>query len=797
MNNESIVLAYCQENRSAALQIEDRLSAGGVRFEHAFGSDNLEDPTLAERLSSTRSPVLLIVSDNFLKSAQCMGQGIELLQKRSGQILPVVIDGTEVDPETGETKATRTNFDRVSDIIKYINYWQDQYLDLRRKKRQIEDLDESLYNVRLKKLRDISSEVGEFLRLLRSMDHVRVEQLAANDYERFFRFIDDTAAWQRFKSAAPEALATEEPVVVTEELSITPTEAPEEPTAPENLIDPTPVQPEETPEPDLAATQPKEETEEEQVPEPKPEPEVVEEPPKSTVELVKEGLEHFEAGHIEEAFIVMGQAVEQDPDNPNLRYHYALMLYKDNRDVSAAVDQLKKVVDIQPDNVDALMMLAKIAEQQQDYAMARWNYEKVLEIDPAHNNTSAAYRYAQLLAESGTDQARAIEYFKKVITLRPNHPKAYFDIADLYRQLGDLDQAREYYRQAVGVNPQMADDSFEALLYPDPTPAPAPKPAETVTAPENLLQAEIENEEKTIQLIKHNLLRLEELLKNKKAEQEKLLEEEEEISEPPSPPVKEEVIFISGATAGIGRATAEKFASESYRLILNGRRQDRLEELKNHLEATYNTEVRVLAFDVRDNQAAGAAFSSLEDEWKTIDVLVNNAGKARGLAPIHEGELDHWEEMIDTNVKGLLYLTRLISPQMVSRKAGHIINVGSIAGKEVYPSGNVYSATKFAVDALTRSMVIDLHRHNIKVSQVSPGMVEETEFAMVRFDGDEDKARIYEDFNPLTAADVAETIYFIASAPAHVNIQDVVMTGTQQANSVFIDRSGRSTEEEQ
>ena len=176
---------------------------------------------------------------------------------------------------------------------------------------------------------------------------------------------------------------------------------------------------------------------------------------------------------------------------------------------------------------------------------------------------------------------------------------------------------------------------------------------------------------------------------------------------------------------------------------------------------------------------------------------MNNAGKAKGFDPIHEGHLEHWDEMIDTNIKGLLYLTRAVTPGMVARRQGHVINVASTAGKEVYPKGNVYCATKFAVDALTKSMRLDLHRHDIRVSQVAPAHVEETEFALVRFDGDQEKANIYEGFQPLTSRDVAETVFFIAQQPAHVNILDVVLQGTQQASSTVIDRSGRDKYQEE
>jgi len=251
------------------------------------------------------------------------------------------------------------------------------------------------------------------------------------------------------------------------------------------------------------------------------------------------------------------------------------------------------------------------------------------------------------------------------------------------------------------------------------------------------------------------------------------------------------IIFISGATSGIGKAAAFEFAKNGYDLIITGRRADRLASIKENIINKYAIQVHTLNFDVRSNEACTAAFESLPPAFQNIDILLNNAGLARGYDPIHEGKLDDWETMIDTNVKGLLYLTRLVSPGMVERKSGHIINVCSTAGKEVYPKGNVYCASKHAVDALTKAMRIDLHVHGIKVSQVAPAHVEETEFAKVRFHGDEKRAKIYEDFIPLNAQDVAEAIYFIASRPKHVNVQDILIMGTQQANSNFINRSGR------
>jgi NADP-dependent 3-hydroxy acid dehydrogenase YdfG len=251
-------------------------------------------------------------------------------------------------------------------------------------------------------------------------------------------------------------------------------------------------------------------------------------------------------------------------------------------------------------------------------------------------------------------------------------------------------------------------------------------------------------------------------------------------------------VMITGATAGIGRATAEVFAKNGYRLVLTGRRNDRLEEIKTAFETTYNNRIQILNFDVRNLEGIKNAVNELEEDFKNVDILINNAGLASGLSPIHEGDVADWEVMIDTNIKGLLYVTRAVAPSMVARKKGHIINLSSIAGKEIYPNGNVYIATKHAVDALTKAMRVDLHKYGIRVSQVAPGAVEETEFALVRFHGDAEKAKIYDDFTPLKASDVAESIYFIASRAEYVNIQDIVLAGTQQAAAAFVDRSGRT-----
>lgn len=243
------------------------------------------------------------------------------------------------------------------------------------------------------------------------------------------------------------------------------------------------------------------------------------------------------------------------------------------------------------------------------------------------------------------------------------------------------------------------------------------------------------------------------------------------------------IAFITGATAGIGKATASLFTKNGYDIIITGRRQDRLDAVSSELIKAYNVKVLALHFDVRNLPEVVSAIRSISDEWKQINVLVNNAGLAVGLNNIQEGVVDDWERMIDTNIKGLLYMTRNIAPIMISNGFGHIVNIGSIAGKEVYANGNVYCATKHAVDALNKGMRIDLLPHNIKVTAINPGMVD-TEFSVVRFKGDDERAKsVYKGMEPLKAEDIAETIYWAASRPAHVNINDIIIMPTVQANA--------------
>ena len=250
------------------------------------------------------------------------------------------------------------------------------------------------------------------------------------------------------------------------------------------------------------------------------------------------------------------------------------------------------------------------------------------------------------------------------------------------------------------------------------------------------------------------------------------------------------IALITGATAGIGKAVAEKLAKEGCNIIITGRRKEKLNEVASEIKDKYKVQVLPLCFDVRNYEEVKRELEGVSDQWKNIDILVNNAGLAVGLNSIHEGVVDDWERMIDTNIKGLLYITRTVSPGMVERKSGHIINISSIAGKEVYPNGNVYCATKHAVDALSKAMRLDLVNFGVKVTQVCPGAVE-TEFSVVRFKGDKNRAdKVYDGFEPLVAEDIADAIYYAVSAPDNVDVQDLLIMPKAQASASIIHRKG-------
>ncbi|MHC1739061.1 MAG: SDR family oxidoreductase [Ignavibacteriaceae bacterium] len=249
--------------------------------------------------------------------------------------------------------------------------------------------------------------------------------------------------------------------------------------------------------------------------------------------------------------------------------------------------------------------------------------------------------------------------------------------------------------------------------------------------------------------------------------------------------LKNKIVLITGASAGIGAACAKAFAEQGAKLILNARREERINELSAALTKEYGTEIKKMILDIRDHSMIKESFNSLPDEWKKVDVLINNAGLAKGTDKIQDASVEEWEEVIDTNIKGLLYITREVLPHMIERESGHIINLGSVAGREVYIGGNIYCATKFAVNAISKAIRADCLDKKIKVSSVDPGMVE-TEFSIVRFHGDKEKAKkVYEGLQPLTPEDIADAVLYCATRPPHVNINEILLTPLAQASAFY------------
>lgn len=737
-----IILAYCPANADIARHIDSQLSRIGIPFEHMPAQ---EGGNWATAVFTAGEPVLLLVTDNLLTERSCMSGLLPVLQQfpQGLSLLPVVAPGKDSNGNEAPT-----SIERMVNMLHYMNHWQNAWLDISAKFQEAHGEERAAWEKELDAVRLIANQTGDIITILRERGATTIDLFESNDYALFFDkfgLSDWHGQYKRLSQQAPEpenkpasgllpetplhsGLLTPEPVE----------EIPEEPGhVPAPLVEDTvPSEPHETPavEPELPQTEPIEVM-----------------APQTGEDLVDQAVRDaqfwIDRGFRDRGIELLKLAAEEFPGRQSIIDAYQAALHPEDTapepeapllQPEASPEPLpaieKEEVPVQTPDAghDGLsyQIMGDVAYNKGDYLFAKYCWDRAVELDPS---LPGIYRKLALMTAEHLQDYRetAVVYLKKALEIDPDDAVLKTALARLAEAPAQVEtNAAEQEPEAVQTEP----------LQPVVTPAPD-------MAPENTAVHDSR----------------------------------------PGP-----LVFITGATSGIGRATAVLFAQKGYRLVLAGRRVERLVEVKNELESTYQSDVLLLPFDVRNAGAVQSAFDSIPEGYRDIDVLVNNAGLAKGLAPIHEGSLDHWETMIDTNVKGLLYVTRLVSQGMVARRKGHIINVGSSAGKEVYPNGNVYCATKFAVDALTRAIRYDLHKFNIRVSEVSPGHVEDTEFAINRFDGDAERAKIYEGFQPLKPQDVAEAIWFMVSRPAHVNIQDVFMFGTQQASSTIIDRSGRS-----
>lgn len=970
--SKQFILAYCVENSNIAKEIERNLSQANYTFEHIKCEEG--DTSMGDVLAAKSEEIILLISDNFLRSVSCMKDSLSWFQNLSSdsRLLPVVVDGRKM--ENGSWKTVPTSFEKVSNVIKYMNFWQEEYLELRKNKR-IEGVDDLKYNEYLKDVRTISSEVGEFLRHVRSSNHFSFKDFSRNNYKELFHWNDDMSLHKKFSDESRKNTPIKETVVEEVEAIEIPAApiivAPAVPiiaavvapvidsnqgiSNPVEMAKPEPIQMPSTEEvagniveelfeedseeiiidtelneadeerlfeelfeedleeividsefevdastddeevimieelqsvedieenpldilveeivaeekenqadegvtledldEEMFGSDEEEEEEEEEVvsteiisvknlfaADKKIESdteEVLDVPEKRDVieNILTDSRESLEKGNVPNALNMLKGGIDQYPEEINLRYYYAYVLANAANKTEAAKKQLNIVLKQSPSHADANYLAGEIAELEESYVIAKNHYSRVVVVDNDYQN--AHYRLACILAKrfrgkeelavthfkeavkqdkSNADALfqiaclhelklnnyeKAAKYYHKTLEFDLKNADVYLGLARLSRIEEDAEAALDYYKKAVEINSNLATQTNQRLFAPSYVIQKA-VPREDVLSAKDLRLKELESD---IERLQKKLSEMEQESDKQRNDQQQISTsihkasgntvstfgtETEQLSVSKAGLGK--VVFITGATSGIGKATSELFARNGYRIIITGRREERLEDLKNKYITDYQADVKILSYDVRNPVSVKEAIQSLEGDWRNVDILINNAGLAKGFSPIQEGDMRHWEQMIDTNIKGLLYMTRAIAPHMVERKNGHIINVCSTAGHEVYPNGNVYCATKHAVDALTKSMRIDLHKHNVRVSQVSPGHVEETEFALVRFDGDEDRAKIYDDFRPLTSSDVADAIYYMASRPAHVNIQDILLMGTQQASSNHVDRSGR------
>lgn len=746
-----LLLAYCHENQDLALEAAQYLP--DVHCTHVTDHDG----TLAELIAQAQEPTLLIITDNFFKNEQCM-QGILgslLMLLERNKVLPVLAPGIEV--VNGIQIPVETHIDRVVYAIRYMNYWRDQYLNISELYNHATDAEKIILYPRLQRLHNIADHVGDFIAALRDSNYTTWAFLQEAQFVDIYTRLGIPLSTDGSRMATPLPPLPTAPVLEETPVPVepAPVEAPEEPSQPEPPTQEPPSEPEPAPTTDPYFSRQEEEIE----------------------SSIRDAWGWIQNGKKELGLEVFRLALEEYPDNQRLLTEYNLAARQN--------DAIPEAVEIE-NEAASYVSEGDSAFEQGDFDLAKYYWDRATEADPLY--PGIWQKLGLMTSEYMPDkQQTAIVYLKKALELEPDNQavrQRLIELNILEAPTATVFEEEVAEAPAIPVALQEEPVEEEAIaLTAEEEPAPMTA-VETTPAPEPPVEEEEEEEEE------------EQVEETATWEEEEEEQEEIDSSLPVAQPTLSQptrsTVLITGATSGIGRATAIEFARHGYRLLLTGRRSERLFALKEELEQTFGVEVYPLLFDIRDGDAVEQALNSRPDSWKEVDILVNNAGLAKGLAPIHEGNLDHWETMIDTNVKGLLYISRLISQGMVARRKGHIINISSTAGKEAYPNGNVYCATKFAVEALTRSMRFDLYQHGIRVSQVSPGHVEETEFALVRFDGDAERAQIYQDFQPLKASDVAEAIWFIASRPAHVNIQDVFMMSSQQASATHIDRSGRA-----
>ena len=788
----SFALAYHTDNQSAANQIIDDL---GEYFElktFAVGAEDDED-SLAEKLAGYSDGLVLLISPTFLQSALALYELDVFLADRVN-VLPVLTPDRVYDPELGENVS-----EPVAPYDEYTTYWSEELQSA------ADQNDGNDGDAGRDRISAITHSIQEVFKYLSRAVAVSFDGLSANSYQLLFETFEAEDDWRDFselRGAGASAIPGFD-LLSTIPNKIGGADAGAKKVGKRQVA----AGPTAIPEIRLPLDLPVIEETDQSGPDAETGLVPNVDADAQAEQLISRAWELYENERTEESLGLLATGKESLPDHPDIAYNYALMIAMDTEMPQAALLELEKLLNEFHDHAGALYLSGELSVALGNYESAYLDWLQLADADPRYPelnyrlgvliddhipersaealtflrrasrdepvNGDARYRYAMLRYQKLGSPKKAIKWLKRAIEADPDHAAAHYALALMYHKRSNSVAARDHFQTAVRLEPAYDTDKNRRAFTEVPTEA----------------RDRASVGKRQVSKLENRVRELQTALAAARAGY--LPTSSAPASAPMEAPGKGKTVFISGATSGIGRATAYALAADGYELILLGRRTEHLEEIRTDLRKNYGNKVITVSADVRQRAALQAALNGLPEGWRKVDVLINNAGKAKGFDPIHEGDYAHWDEMIDVNLKGLLTLTREITPWMVERGAGTIVNVCSTAGKEVYANGNVYCATKHAVDALTYAMRLDLVKHGIRVGQICPAHVEETEFAVVRFDGDRERAKIYQDFQPLRSRDVAESIRFMLNQPPHVNIMDVVLQGTQQASSTVVDRSGR------
>lgn len=847
MQAKQVHLLYAPEQETLAQTIQNEVRSSYVRWHQNSTAEQLEE-VLANAGTRANHLILVLVSDNFLKSADCMKRLMLFTQEENvATLLPVLVDGRRLDV-AGQVEDYATNIATIQDTIFYRDFWYDEWIRLRK-------LGNSATEEELRELehtKNFAKKMQPMMNtILRHLNNARPQTLAflqADDYEYLFSklgLLELNTAERRY--SLTEAVAQDDEEATAEEITA---DAEAEqlfealstrlPAAEQVVVSlPEDVQPLAF---DLGAL-PAEEEQKEEAPTEEIAEEIAETPVViSALSTVLDSYRHDDDHTTETSQADLDQHLRQVEEqaetkvetNAFLTNSLATITHNDSHDFllggetnvffdipeeaftkffdKAKEEKTEVVAEVvaersaeleavanhalifeqhninQVNDLDTLFILADTETEESDFDNAATCFERILELD--HDNGRALLGLARLYARYLNRPSDADKTYRKALICNDENANIHYEYA-IFLQDAMPTQRRhvaQILHDAIEINPYF-EEAYIALAktYIVANQNTAAKAAYLQAC---LLNAALHNGgiEKQLNIVRPQIPPVvEAIIQEAPIEEEAPVLAAIAVEEIEPNPNADKVVLVTGATSGIGKAIAEKFIAEGYRVIINGRRTERLVALRATFDEKTQNQICCLPFDVRNQADIEAALFSLPEEFKNIYILINNAGLAKGSSPIQEGNWSDWETMIDTNIKGLLAMTRQIAPLMVAKQHGHIINIGSAAGKDAYPNGNVYCATKAAVDMLTRAMRLDLFKHEIRVSAVHPGMVE-TEFAQVRYEDEERAKQLYEGITPLTAEDVAETVLFVASRPPHVNIQDVLMYCQQQAHTTTVNR---------